>query len=871
MAQEICALFGQFGTGGTLETGCPTTGGGFLNILEAPISSFCGFTTSVTGVPNNCWWIYTAGFGGIFPFDVSLYFIYNSIFTSKTPGSPCGSTSFSSSASNYLYICSPTLDRLTSNMEFASCKEGSALVPTFGQTEPTFELCPSDQSASVIANHVVVYDFTPNPLACGAGLTNNDVYNKPAAGSNCNEAQITRAPNAAQTGVPPAGGEVPPQLPIPGVGNNNDVLATDPAIRFVDNNPANANWNQAPTAYDTVMANTAAGAFGECNTLNAADANQGESVYWDYSGKGVVAHALRLCGLAPNTPQKAFGLNEGLALNSQDNCQGAANGMIHCLKVDLGPGPNPNKGATGTFFNPSLSAVGWGYLAEDVYGLNAFTIPVYTILDYFAYRDNWGIGGTAPGESTAVGNGFNGLANGYNWLNAYSGSPTQAGTLRQGFRLPTSSLNIFDASTVWDFQVLVNVYDSLFAVNPGCTNGIIGQPVVSQTFTCTDSSGKPLNFQIYDWMSTSHSFLANSQLTYTPPAGTTTTLRVNLRSDLHWHDGPAVTAWDVKWSYNALNATGAFQASALSVMSGIKVLGPTQLDLNLKGLGPFTELFIGSVTVAPGHVWSACGASGWNSAVASAVSANNPALVDSCIGSFTNPSICPSGVSCTLPSFDPIAHTFLQGSGAWVCENTGANTAVAVGTVGTGCSSNNTGTPPVGGTFTLTRNGCTITTTGTTCVAPATPGDYFHSSGTLALYFWTGDTGNGTNDFLNLVAAATGCLFAPVPTTGCTRWQQGIGNPTTGPVTFGQLAPINTLRFSWIQDKTGTQFADNAHWTNAVVPGIGVGPGAPTTVGGNTLPPTPILYEVGSTPSILNPASVAGCAVSYASGGGYDC
>src|SRR5207302_1859009 len=73
----------------------------FLQEVEGGSSLFCGFTTSTTGTPNNCWGMYTGGFGkspfpfainnptvplssSIFPFDTTTYFEYNSIFTTET-------------------------------------------------------------------------------------------------------------------------------------------------------------------------------------------------------------------------------------------------------------------------------------------------------------------------------------------------------------------------------------------------------------------------------------------------------------------------------------------------------------------------------------------------------------------------------------------------------------------------------------------------------------------------------------------------------------------------------------------------------------------------------------------------------------------
>jgi hypothetical protein len=663
IVQEICALF----------TGQPTTGcAGFIGIQSD--TTFCGFTTSTTGTPFNCWWMYTGGFFQVFPFDTSLYFSYNSIFATKTTSSPCTSTTFSSFAANYYYLCSPTYDSFSNQTEFApALSTASSACTSPSGNDPTF----------------------------GSAL-------QPAASFN-----------------------------------------------------------------------------GSCG------------------GK--------------------------------------------------------------------LDAVSAGYQAEDLFGKNAFTIPVYTHLNTYGRLSNWSQGGVAPGISTAA-SGYDGLPNFFNWLNAYSPNPAVPGTIRQGFSTPTSSLDPFRAGTTRDFYLVSNIYDSLYKVNPLCS--IATEPGVTACH---------VPFQTTDWMTVSHQLIpcpnAGCAAGHSVALGTNVILRNNLRSDMRWQDGFPVTAWDVKYTY--INLIGSTQASLFglspSLIKGIHVVSPTQVDLELATAGAFTEFDIGSITIIPGHVWSACGATQWNSLVNEASSTNNISLVDSCIGTFSQPNVFFCTVVCSPPP-DAVANRLLIGSGPWTCQNTGVNTAVPVGTLGTGCSSSNTDNPPAGGTFTLTRTGCDLP--GPTCDAPSQPGNYFRGGGALALYFWTGNTGDYTNDFTNLVLAATGCLFKPVGTVGCGRWQQGIGNGGISaacatppcPMTFAQLTAINTFRFSWIPP-----FLSNiAQWNPVGVPGIGVGPGSPTTVGGNILPPTPILYAVGSAPSTLTPAtpSLSNCAPSisaYPNGGGYDC
>jgi hypothetical protein len=160
LTQDICALFSPAWGAWTTLAGnpfsCDNTNTGtanhacgdgaypFLQETEGSLSQFCGFTTFPTGVPNKCWGFGTFGFGQVFPFDSSLYFEYNSISTSFLQGSPCTGTS-SIGGSNYMYVCSPTYDSLSSAMEFATClaSPGPSTDPTFNQNAPilTFASC----------------------------------------------------------------------------------------------------------------------------------------------------------------------------------------------------------------------------------------------------------------------------------------------------------------------------------------------------------------------------------------------------------------------------------------------------------------------------------------------------------------------------------------------------------------------------------------------------------------------------------------------------------------------------------------------------------------------------------------------------------
>ena len=708
LAQEICALFSPAWTGGVGWTTLPASqlscdntniglgpNVGFLQLATGGAGAFCGLATSSTGIPNNCWGMYTRDFVNDYPFDRSIYYAYNSLFstqttvtctnsvcTGSTPGSPCTSSTFSTRANDYMYVCSPTYDSLSTAMEFSACL------------------------------------VSPGP----------------------------------------ATGPIPPQ-PVP--------------------------------------------TFANC------------------SGSSVPGGV----------------------------------GAITCVTAI-----------------PVCDAVSAGYQAEDYFGARLFALPVYSSVYVYGRLANWPLGSVAsPGVLNAIGGAYDPLPNIFTWLNAYSSTPNIT-AVRQGFEQTPRSLNPFVAETPQDFYVLDNIYNTLFVQNPLCNNSR-NLATAAGGLSAAGLSQCSSILQNIDWMTTSHSFLCYpggpactpTTLGYgnsTYFANTSADLRLSLNRGNHWQDNGPVTAWDVKYSFMDLDATGAFQATSLADIVHINVIDEFTVDLNLKAKGPFTEFFIGGITIIPGHVWSACGASIWNTGVTGKNTAGTSVVTapeDTCVGTFAAPSIATvGGVRADSPTFSVIGNNFLIGSGPYTCQSIGGTGHPAVGTLGGGCSIDNTDTPAFGlGVYTLTRTGCTLTATGTTCGVAGSSSDYFHSSGALAAYVWTGDIGSGSADF-NKLLTVNSCHSA-TPSANCPHWAQGIGNPGgtgTNPVGLSTRLKVSSFKgVSWIgfsTEKTaGTQLiltcepgytlpgttltpcsAVNAGWTGTVLPGIG---GYATT-----------LYEVGS-------------------------
>jgi ABC-type oligopeptide transport system substrate-binding subunit len=196
--------------------------------------------------------------------------------------------------------------------------------------------------------------------------------------------------------------------------------------------------------------------------------------------------------------------------------------------------------------------------------------------------------------------------------------------IRRGLSKQVVRLSPFTALTVWDFEILDQVFDTMLAVNP-LTAG--------------------LTQQVIDWMTIRHSS------SYDAATDTTTQTWV-LRNDLAWHDGVAVTAGDVAYTILAYRdvPSSVFQPDVFRVISAT-ALDSRILQVKLTGQSALYEFSIGTIPIIPKHRWAA----------------------------FCGDPPSPNSV-CADPSFDPMATGIYVGSGPWVCRN------LLTGAVGGSCT-----------------------------------------------------------------------------------------------------------------------------------------------------------------------------------------
>jgi len=333
---------------------------------------------------------------------------------------------------------------------------------------------------------------------------------------------------------------------------------------------------------------------------------------------------------------------------------------------------NPNYDAdvyAGEFSSSLTNAVGLFSNAAVIAYQTVMTIPIYSKIDQFVALNGWNFQPSTMSSLVSVlGHGlqagFWSLLNmrqkpGYvPSSNLYVPGGGNPNLIRRGFSQGTDNLSPFQALTVWDFEIISQVYDSMLQLNP-LTGGS--------------------NQQLIDWMTTTHTstYSPTEVSCVGPPANTiticvtgTTTQTWRLRSDLFFHDGTRVTAQDVAYTILAYRdvPSSLLQSNVVTVSSAI-ALDATTLLVKLQSQSPFYEINIGSLPIIPKHVWAPfCG---------------DP------------PS---SSSQCANPSFDPMARGIFTGSGPWRCNS------LTSGAPGGPCTSTRNQAISLGDTALLTAN-----------------------------------------------------------------------------------------------------------------------------------------------------------------------
>ena len=206
--------------------------------------------------------------------------------------------------------------------------------------------------------------------------------------------------------------------------------------------------------------------------------------------------------------------------------------------------------------------------------------------------------------------------------------------LRWGQRQGTTQLNPFNAQTLWEFNVLNEVYDTVFTASPV-------QPASIICWMC-DLGTQP-NF---DAQGNAHFF-------------------VELRQNLRWQDGVPLNASDVKFSFlNLRDVPAAAFSGNLAQLLSVTILSSNFLDIKMQGQSISHIVNLAGVPIIPRHIWELPGDRTYGD-----VGKANPGM--------------------TNPSYDMINGGTFIGSGPLMCESVFPSDS---GRVGTGCTRNADGT-----------------------------------------------------------------------------------------------------------------------------------------------------------------------------------
>jgi hypothetical protein len=249
------------------------------------------------------------------------------------------------------------------------------------------------------------------------------------------------------------------------------------------------------------------------------------------------------------------------------------------------------------------------------------------------------------------------------------GGPGSPNTIRRGFSQDPDTLNIFQATTVWDFEVINEVFDSMLAVNP--TTGGADQ-------------------QVIDWMTTSHSetFQPNelgciagpsvAPLTSSCVRGITTQTW-HLRSDLQFHDGTPVTAQDIVYSIlTQRDVPSANGFPSVAFVTNAVALDSKTVQVKLESNSAYYELNIGGVPIIPQHLYqgpggSICGSISSVSTPAGPANAINNGPSSACADPAFDPLTCTGTAGlvagCGTSFADGSFLGIFTGSGPYVCNN----------------------------------------------------------------------------------------------------------------------------------------------------------------------------------------------------------
>jgi hypothetical protein len=517
-------------------------------------------------------------------------------------------------------------------------------------------------------------------------------------------------------------------------------IAAHPMLMMIRNNDPNRLYMgdglrvAINTLFTTTVTSPTYGTIANFRPVVFNDGLLGGNALWDSYTYGY--------GLGGPFPDHVYGLYNSIFASN------------FCGGRQLKAPPNPTFDCIPSLDAHSAAAITTGdintFIAQTLLAFNDFGSHVLDLPSY------------TPGLRTVVLKSALGLVNqlGFGYNNAFSLlSMHKSGTapsnskyafggsnpsiLRYGQSGATTQLNVFNAQTVWEVQLVGEIYDTIFALNP----------VVPS--------------QIFCWM-------CSSYIQSVDAFGNTHFL-LTLNPDLRWQGtNNPVTAHDVAFSlYNQRDFSSLIgSGTAGFLLNSTSVIDQRHIDIVMSGVSVDWLPILSGPVVIPSYIWEATSGPG---------SAGTPQAYNPALSGGSGESIGIVDPAKTSLSYDPMnAHTLI-GSSTFACVD------VTTGQVGGGCALNADGVTksgqaiPPGGTALLTRYDFT---------APGSPGYIAgnHANQWIRTYNPAWSTGSGdaassglvqevrwadynTNDFVTgqdlvQVAGCSGLTASTGSTTG---------------------------------------------------------------------------------------------------------
>jgi hypothetical protein len=321
------------------------------------------------------------------------------------------------------------------------------------------------------------------------------------------------------------------------------------------------------------------------------------------------------------------------SMSASDQCGGVQNG--NALNYGFICIPSFDTYADAAAQTPSISVFKSDTLAAlNEFGKRVADIPVYArgirIAALRSLAGSVNLRGASYPNFWTILNGHNDTS--YTPANSLYKFGGGINEIRWGQKQGTNELNIFNSLTLWEGNVLSEVYDTVLATSPV----------------------QPAN--VLCWMCNSFSTSIDGQ-------GNTHIL-ISLRQNVRWQDGVPMNASDVKFSYlNFRDVPAANIVANVQLLLGVTILSPYFVDVKMQGQSISHLVNLAGVPIIPRHLWELQG--------------------DRTYGDLGK-----ADPVKTSPSYDPISSGSFVGSGPYVCRSVFPED---LGKVGTGCARNSDG------------------------------------------------------------------------------------------------------------------------------------------------------------------------------------